>query len=409
MKGNREVIAEFNEYVNMTVSELEEWLQSDASNKAGMPKDGGDGGKSVGQESGTKIVDILKSNPHKDADKYTDEHLEHMRKVVSYCKRHLAQEAGGNKEKDPEDVKQTKSYISLKNWGHDFLKGEGNRGNASTKEEQEADEDVEMENLSKEDTQNGEEKQEVAETKTDEQNTKTGNQNGKHNGKQDGDDHVQEQEVEDGGNEEAGKVSKEPGKSPDKHNANGRHKNGEDNQEEEAKDTDGENKENGNQDGQQNDDDDAREEQEKEDKEEQGNKDKRAGEKRKSSRGQNGSNKKRDITKKSSAAREESGDENGAEDDEDKNQASQDDADEGSEDGASGEKSSKKGPKKGQTVSWKWGNGNPEGKVLDVKEDKYVCRGMTGGISSSIQVFIWLTSRQGDHYDEAWQQSLSRR
>ncbi|KAJ0128245.1 hypothetical protein CTA2_3315, partial [Colletotrichum tanaceti] len=29
-----------------------------------------------------------------------------------------------------------------------------------------------------------------------------------------------------------------------------------------------------------------------------------------------------------------------------------------------------KGPKKGDTVSWNWGNGHPEGKVLDVKGEK---------------------------------------
>jgi len=30
--------------------------------------------------------------------------------------------------------------------------------------------------------------------------------------------------------------------------------------------------------------------------------------------------------------------------------------------------SSKAGPKKGDTVSWNWGGGQPSGKVLDVKE-----------------------------------------
>lgn len=40
----------------------------------------------VGHESGRQIVDILKRNPKKESDKYTDEDLQHMRKVVSYCK-----------------------------------------------------------------------------------------------------------------------------------------------------------------------------------------------------------------------------------------------------------------------------------------------------------------------------------
>lgn len=39
-----------------------------------------------------------------------------MRRVVSYCKRHLAQE-----EKAKKDT-ESKSYKSLKNWGHDAQK-----------------------------------------------------------------------------------------------------------------------------------------------------------------------------------------------------------------------------------------------------------------------------------------------
>lgn len=41
-----------------------------------------------------------------------------MRRVVSYCKRHLAQEGGAKM--DP----GSRSYRSLKNWGHDALKGD---------------------------------------------------------------------------------------------------------------------------------------------------------------------------------------------------------------------------------------------------------------------------------------------
>ncbi|KAJ4419056.1 hypothetical protein N0V82_005179 [Gnomoniopsis sp. IMI 355080] len=130
MKDNKEVISEFNEYVNMTASELEKWLKSDDSTSAGWSKDGGDG-ESVGHDSGRKIVEILKSNPDKTPDKYTDDQLQHMRKVASYCKRHLAQEASGNSDKDPEEVKKTKSYISLKNWGHDFLKEKGKQSGSA--------------------------------------------------------------------------------------------------------------------------------------------------------------------------------------------------------------------------------------------------------------------------------------
>lgn len=42
--------------------------------------------------------------------------IQHMRKVVAYCKRHLAQE-----EKAKQD-EESKSYKSLKNWGHDAKK-----------------------------------------------------------------------------------------------------------------------------------------------------------------------------------------------------------------------------------------------------------------------------------------------
>lgn len=63
--------------------------------------------------SGRKIVEILKKNPKKDPAQYDEEEIPHMRRVVAYCKRHLAQE--GIAKKNPE----SKSAKSLKNWGHD--------------------------------------------------------------------------------------------------------------------------------------------------------------------------------------------------------------------------------------------------------------------------------------------------
>ncbi|KAJ9149924.1 DNA-binding protein [Pleurostoma richardsiae] len=122
MKAKEEVVSDFNELVNMSASELESWLQSDDSNSAGWPKADGSG-ESVGHDSGRKIVEILKSNPSKEPGNYGDEQVEHMRKVVAYCKRHLAQEEAVNKTKTAAELKKTKSYASLKNWGHDFLKG----------------------------------------------------------------------------------------------------------------------------------------------------------------------------------------------------------------------------------------------------------------------------------------------
>ncbi|KAI1791005.1 hypothetical protein LXA43DRAFT_459338 [Ganoderma leucocontextum] len=109
MKSKEEVIAQFNEEVNMTAEELEAWLEDPKSATAGT---------GVGVESGHKIVEILKKNPTKDPEKYGEEDLAHMRKVVGYNKRHLAQEDHLKETKTREELEHVKSTISLKNWGH---------------------------------------------------------------------------------------------------------------------------------------------------------------------------------------------------------------------------------------------------------------------------------------------------
>jgi len=108
-------ISEFNALVNMTADELEAWLETDASTSTGWTKDDGSG-ESVGHESGRKIVGILRRNPGREEDGYEEDDIAHMRKVVSYCKRHLAQEEQAKKDTE------SKSYRSLKNWGHDACK-----------------------------------------------------------------------------------------------------------------------------------------------------------------------------------------------------------------------------------------------------------------------------------------------
>ncbi|OHE97711.1 DNA-binding protein [Colletotrichum orchidophilum] len=284
VKGTEEVISEFNEYVNMTAEDLESWLKSDDSNSAGWPKDDAEGGgESVGHDSGRKIVEILQANPDKKEDKYTDEQVEHMRKVVAYCKRHLAQESKSNSDKSPEEVKKTKSYASLKNWGHDFLKAQGK--------------------------ENGATKSNGKSSKTENGNEGKAESNGskKQNGSKKG-----EEEVED------------------------------DKEEEEAEDETEE----------------------------------KAGDKRKNASEENGSSKKRQTRQgegKSTGKSDENGDdeqeeaaeENGVDGDEE-----MEDDDEEGDDKENGGGKPKKGPKKGDTVSWNWGNGQPEGKVLDVKGEK---------------------------------------
>ena len=92
----QQVIDEFEEAVNMTPKELEEWLQTD---------------ESKGHESGRRIVEIKR----KKKSDYTDGDVEHMKRVNGYVKRHLGQ--------GPEnDIENSKWRYSLMNWGHDPLK-----------------------------------------------------------------------------------------------------------------------------------------------------------------------------------------------------------------------------------------------------------------------------------------------
>ena len=92
----------------------------------------------LGNDSGNNILAILKKNPKKTPEKYdqgmfitwrdcilfrwygvrkiwcgNSDDIHHMRRVVSYCKRHLVQEENAKKDTG------SKSYKSLKNWGHD--------------------------------------------------------------------------------------------------------------------------------------------------------------------------------------------------------------------------------------------------------------------------------------------------
>jgi hypothetical protein len=106
---NTDTKKEFDDAVNMTASELEKWLDTDESKSVGQ-KSGGSG-ESTGHESGRHIIKILKS---KKPD-LSDSDYSHMRKVVGYTKRHLAQRPSG-------DVEKTAWRYSLMNWGHDPVK-----------------------------------------------------------------------------------------------------------------------------------------------------------------------------------------------------------------------------------------------------------------------------------------------
>jgi hypothetical protein len=106
--GRQQSIDEFEETVNMSPRELEEWLQTDESRSVGQ-SDGG--GESRGHRSGRRIVEIKR----KKKSDYTDDDVEHMKRVNGYVKRHLGQ--------GPEnDVEDSNWRYSLMNWGHDPLK-----------------------------------------------------------------------------------------------------------------------------------------------------------------------------------------------------------------------------------------------------------------------------------------------
>jgi hypothetical protein len=103
-----DVEREFGEAVNMTASELEKWLQRDESKRSGQHSGGGE---STGHQSGRQIVSILR----KKNSELTDADRRHMRKVVGYVHRHLAQRPDG-------DITETTWRYSLMNWGHDPAK-----------------------------------------------------------------------------------------------------------------------------------------------------------------------------------------------------------------------------------------------------------------------------------------------
>lgn len=99
-----EVRKEFNEVVNMTASQLEKWLRTDESKSVGQKKDGDE---SIGHKSGETIIQILA----KKVDELSDDDYAHMRKVISYVRRHSAQR--------PAHSEGSNWEYSLKNWGHD--------------------------------------------------------------------------------------------------------------------------------------------------------------------------------------------------------------------------------------------------------------------------------------------------
>lgn len=101
----KDVRNEFDSVVNMSASQLEKWLKTDESKSVGQKKDGDS--ESTGHKMGEQIIDLLNSK----AGDLSDDDYAHMRKVISYVKRHSAQK--------PDQVTGSNWEYSLKNWGHD--------------------------------------------------------------------------------------------------------------------------------------------------------------------------------------------------------------------------------------------------------------------------------------------------
>ena len=98
---------EFRDTVNMTAAELEKWLDTDESKAVGQKS----GGESTGHASGRRIVSLLRFKNSE----LTDDDYSHMRKVIGFAHRHLAQRPSG-------DISESAWRYSLMNWGHDPCK-----------------------------------------------------------------------------------------------------------------------------------------------------------------------------------------------------------------------------------------------------------------------------------------------
>jgi Protein of unknown function (DUF3140) len=98
-EDRQQVIADFDEVVNMTPKELEEWLETDESWSVGQ-KD--DGRESTWHRSGRRIAEIQR----KKKSDYTDGDLAHMRKGNGHVNRHL-------KQKPKDDVETPRWRYSL--------------------------------------------------------------------------------------------------------------------------------------------------------------------------------------------------------------------------------------------------------------------------------------------------------
>ena len=105
----KRIIRDFEQVVNMSARELTAWLETDESNRVGWRDSANE--ESVGHRSGRRIVEILRTK----TDRLTDCDIMHMRTVVGFVRRHVAQRPRKN-------AATSRWAYSLKNWGHDPIR-----------------------------------------------------------------------------------------------------------------------------------------------------------------------------------------------------------------------------------------------------------------------------------------------
>jgi Protein of unknown function (DUF3140) len=106
----KKISSEFDDAVNMSAAELEDWLETQESQKVGWKGADGEARESIGHASGRKIVAILR----KKRNELDDDDYAHMRKVVGYVRRHSARR--------PANIYTSRWRYSLMNWAHDPIK-----------------------------------------------------------------------------------------------------------------------------------------------------------------------------------------------------------------------------------------------------------------------------------------------
>jgi len=110
-----EIRKEFDALVNMSPGELRAWLATPQSRVVGLVRKGET--ESVGRQSARKIL-AIRATP---VAELTDADYRHMKKVIGFCRRHLAQRPQVHRKAG--DVTDTRWRWSLMNWGHDPLRG----------------------------------------------------------------------------------------------------------------------------------------------------------------------------------------------------------------------------------------------------------------------------------------------